>query len=85
MDDLTKDLSQYGIVEVIKDDFVFTLHMTKSKEKISKNTLKIVTLVMKYLNDKKPIIEVMKNNDDFLLLVLKPKIDDTPRNNRQGI
>lgn len=76
LENLTKTLSKYGIVEVIKNDFVFTLLMKKDKESLTKFMvpLTIMKLCCEYLGDAKPNIEVMKNEEDFLLLVLKPKV-----------
>jgi hypothetical protein len=76
LENLTKTLSKYGIVEVIKDDFVFTLLMKKDKESLTRFMvpLTIMKLCCDYLGDSKPNIEVMKNEEDFLLLVLKPKV-----------
>lgn len=76
LENLTRNLSKYGIVQVIKNDFVFTLLMTKDKESLTKfmRPLTIMKLCCDYLGDEKPNIEVMKNEEDFLLLVLKPKV-----------
>ena len=78
MDEIIKKLSFYGNIEVIQDEFVFTLLMTK-KEKGYNLTMqqipfKILEIVTDYLGDKKPNIEVMKNEESFLLLVFKPKV-----------
>ena len=78
MDEIIKKLNFYGNIEVIKDEYVFTLLMTKKPNGYSLTMqqipFKILEIVTNYLGDKKPNIEVMKNEVDFLLLVLKPKV-----------
>lgn len=69
------ELSKFGIVSTIKNDFVFTLLITKDKQKLSKGStaLDILDIVTKHIGEEKPNIEVLKNEEDFLLLILKPK------------
>ena len=76
LENLTRNLSKYGVVQVIKNDYVFTLLMTKSNESLSKflKPMIILKLCCDFLGDEKPNIEVMKNEEDFLLLVLKPRV-----------
>jgi len=77
MEEIIKKLSFYGNIEVLKDEFVFTLLMTKKENgynlTMQQIPFKILEIVTGYLGDKKPDIEVMKNEETFLLLVLKPK------------
>lgn len=74
--EMTKELSKLGTVQVIKNDFAFTLFMTKDKQNLSSLQIpfKVLEITTKYLGSEKPYIEVMKNEEDFLLLVLKPKV-----------
>jgi hypothetical protein len=74
--EMTNELSKLGIVQVIKNDFVFTLFMTKNNQSLSSGQipLKVLEITTSYLGSEKPIIEVMKNEEDFLLLILKPKV-----------
>lgn len=78
MEELIEKLNFYGNIEVLKDDFVFTLLITRKPNGWVLTTgqvpLKILEIVTNYLGDKKPMIEVMKNEKDFILLVLKPKV-----------
>lgn len=75
MDKLIYELSKLGIVQSIKNDFVFTLLMTKDKQDLSSNQIpfKVMELVVDFVGKDKPNIEVMKNEAEFLLLILKPK------------
>ena len=72
--EMTNELSKLGTVQVIKNEFVFTLMMTKDKQDLSSGQipLKVLGIVTSWLGSEKPNIEVMKNEEDFLLLVLKP-------------
>lgn len=74
--EMTKELSKLGIVQVIKNDLVFTLFMTKDKQNLSSGQIpfKVLEIATSYLGSEKPSIEVMKNEEDWLLLVLKPKV-----------
>jgi hypothetical protein len=78
MDELIEKLNLYGNIEVLKDEFVFTLLITSRVNGWALTTgqvpLKILELVTNYLGDTKPIIEVVKNEKDFILIVLKPKV-----------
>ena len=73
--EITNELSKIGTVQVIKNDFVFSLLMTKDKQNLSDGmvSLKVLDVVTNYLGNEKPIVEVMKNEEDFLILILKPK------------
>ena len=75
IDEMIKELSKLGTVEVIKNDFVFTLFMTKDKKDLTSEQIpfKVLEIATSYLGSEKPNIEVMKNEENFLLLVLKPK------------
>lgn len=74
--EMTNELSKLGTVQVIKNDFVFTVFMTKNNQSLSSGQipLKVLEITTSYLGSEKPIIEVMKNEEDFLLLILKPKV-----------
>ena len=68
MEKLISKLSELGTVLTINDGVVFTLHMVGPK--ISKNVFKIMEIVNEEIKDKK-FVEVLKNDDDYLLLVYK--------------
>lgn len=73
--EMTNELIKYGNIEVIKNDYVFTLLMTKANEyslTSGQIPLKVLGIVTSYLGQEKPNIEVMKNEEDYLLLILKP-------------
>lgn len=73
--EMTNELIKYGNIEVIKNDYVFTLLMTKANEHSLTSgqiPLKVLEIVTSYLGQEKPNIEVMKNEEDYLLLILKP-------------
>ena len=76
MDKLISDLSFYGNVQSIKNDYVFSLLMTKKpigyNLTMQQIPLKIMELCLSFLEDQKPTIEVFKNEQDFLILILKP-------------
>lgn len=70
---LTEKLSKLGVVVVIKNDYVFTLYMINDTQFLDENGLpiKILGLVTDEITDK-PKIEVFKNEENYLLLILKP-------------
>ena len=73
--EMTNELLKYGNIEVIKNDYVFTLLMTKSNKcslTSEQIPLKVLGVVTSYLGQEKSNIEVMKNEDDYLILILKP-------------
>ena len=70
MEELTLELSQYGDVLAIKNDYVFSLLM-KITDCQAKKVLKIADLAASKVTDKENI-EVMKNDNEYLLLILKP-------------
>lgn len=69
MENLKNELSKLGEIEVLKNDYVFTLLMKTPKA--SKLILKVMGLVTEYITDK-PNIEVIKNDEDYILIILKP-------------
>jgi len=75
--EITNELSKLGIVQSIKNDYVFTLLMTKDKQDLTSNgiPMKVLDIVTSWVGNEKSTIEIMKNEEDFLLLILKPKID----------
>lgn len=76
MNDLSKlieKLSKIGIVELIKNDYVFTLYMINDTKFLDSGGIpfKVLEIVTNVISDK-PNIEVFKNDSNFILLVLKP-------------
>ncbi|MBP4139974.1 hypothetical protein [Flavobacterium geliluteum] len=78
--EITQQLSKIGIVQVIKNDFVFFLFMTKDKQDLSSNQIpfQVLEICSNYLGYEKPMIEIMKNEENYLILILKPKSLATP-------
>ena len=74
MEKLKLELAKIGTIEVIKNDYVFTLLLTKDKIDLDSNRIpfKVLELITKYIAEEKPKIEVMKNNKNFIRIVLKP-------------
>lgn len=71
LDKLKEKLSKVGTIEVIKDGIVFTLLIKGSELSNHKIVSGITMDVLDYVGEIYPNIEVMKNDDDFLLLVLR--------------
>ena len=71
---LTVELSKIGLVEVIKNDYVFTLYMVSDFQVLSQNRIpfKVMNLVTEYIGNEKSNIEVFKNDDNYILIILKP-------------
>jgi len=69
MEGLIKKLSAFGNIEAIKDDAVFTLLITKTNRNISVLIFDIMKTVLES-TDKK-IVELLKNDDNYALIVLK--------------
>lgn len=73
LDELTSRLSKIGNIDVIKDDYVFSLLMVDTDVDFTKQrrAFKIMELVTDYITDK-PTIEVFKNDHHFVIIILKP-------------
>jgi len=75
LDDLQKKLFDFGNVETLKEGIVFTLLITGENLSHWNTISKIHDLVLDYVGDKYPNIEVAKNDKTFFLLILKPIIN----------
>jgi hypothetical protein len=73
LENLKIELSKFGDIATIKADYVFTLLMFSKNKKIGKNAFKIMEIICKYTEDKYPIVEVIRQGNDYYLTVLKPK------------
>lgn len=69
MEKLKQELSRIGTIEVIKDEYVFTLLMTMSD--VGQKLMKVLSLIEIHIKDKKRV-ETLKNTEQYLLVVLKP-------------
>lgn len=67
---LSMNLSSFGKVVVLKKGKVFTLLMVGQDLTSVNNLLLIQKLVLSHVGDEYPFIEVLKNSDSFLLMIL---------------
>lgn len=72
MEEIAKELSKYGKIEVLKVGYVFTLIMTGKNIESFKVVEGIQSIINKHIVSDFPIVEVYKNEENFLLIVLKP-------------
>lgn len=73
--ELIERLSKIGTVEICKAGAVFVLLMKGEKLTASSRIISVQMHVVEFCGDKYPIIEVMRNDDDYICMVLKPKKD----------
>lgn len=73
MENLKEQLNKYGDILVLKDSTIFTLLLKTANRSLAnaETTLKILESVLDYLGDTKTKIEAMRNDEDYLLLILK--------------
>nr|WP_317631824.1 hypothetical protein [uncultured Flavobacterium sp.] len=69
MEELNKKLSELGQIEVLKNDYVFTLLMITPKA--PKIILEVLEIILSHVKDK-PNTEIIKNENDYILIILKP-------------
>jgi hypothetical protein len=64
-------------IQILKEGFVFTAFLTKSPKGKSlaamDNWMEIFGAVAHYTSEKYPIVECMHNEQDYAVIVLKPK------------
>jgi hypothetical protein len=72
MNKLKKTLCVYGDITVLKEGVVFTVFITGKDLYNWEKVNKIQKAVLEYAGDKYPKIEVLKNDDTYFLLILKP-------------
>jgi hypothetical protein len=72
LEKLKEMLSKYGNIEIIKDGYVFTLLMSGTELSNWNVVSAIQSLTLEYAGDKFPKIECMKNEKEFLCLVMRP-------------
>lgn len=73
MEKLKEELSNIAVIEVINADYVFTLLLRGKGLSNWKTFNRINDLVLQETGEKFPMVESMKNGDDFFMMVLKPK------------
>ena len=59
--------------EIVKEGYVFTVLITGANLSNMDNWLNIQKDITEYAGEKYPIIEAVKNNNNFFCVVLKPK------------
>ena len=72
LDTLKLRLCKFGIPQVVKEGLVFTVLITGKGLEKSETVTAIQELVLDYAVDKYPLIEAVKNEDEFFLIILKP-------------
>ncbi len=70
---LKESLSAIGTIAVFKNDYVFTLMLLC--EDAASVMLHIMDMVKQVITDK-PIVEVVRNEGDYILIILKPENQD---------
>jgi len=73
MNELKLELSKFGLLQICKEGFVFTVLMTGKGFSSWTRTMDIQKLITDYAGEKYPIVECLRNDDDFFCIVLKPK------------
>lgn len=71
---LILNLKEHGVIELLKEDYVFTLLMFNDVKFLddAKLVFKIFELCTDYCGNRYPIVEVVKNESNYLLIILKP-------------
>jgi hypothetical protein len=70
-DKLHKRLGKFGSVEMLKAGTVFTLLITGTNLSNMIKVLEIKAMVTDFLGDNYPVVECLKNDDTFFLMVLR--------------
>jgi hypothetical protein len=73
-----KALTKFGDIQVFNENLVFTVLITGTDLTNMLRQLDIQDILVRYAADRYPIIEVMKNEDNYFLAVLKPDPEDSP-------
>jgi len=66
-------ISKFGKPEVVKTGYVFTLLITGTGLSNWERVNTILALSLDYVGLDYPLVEVMINGDNFMLIVLRPK------------
>ena len=72
-ENLKEKLSELGTIQIIKVGHVFTLLLTGPGLSKSSTLQQIFDLIRKYPMRNYPVIEAMRNNDNFFCIVLRPR------------
>ena len=71
MDELILKLSKYGF-PTVKEGIVFTVFIRGKELSKFNNVNDIQSIVLEYTKDKFPFLELYINDNNFLLMILKP-------------
>lgn len=71
MTELQYQLANFGDVLTLKNDYVFTLLM-RIKDNSGRNINNILDAIKCYVGSEKEQIEVLQNDEEYFLIVLKP-------------
>ena len=69
---LKQQLLKYGTIQLCKEGYVFTLLITGEKLDNWKTVNAIQMGVLEYVGDNYPLIECVKNDENYFCMVLKP-------------
>ncbi|AZA82187.1 hypothetical protein C1637_09845 [Chryseobacterium lactis] len=69
--ELKYKLANFGDVISLKNDFVFTLLM-RITDNSGRNINNILDAVKSYIGSEKEKIEILQNDEEYILIVLKP-------------
>lgn len=72
IENLMSALSEFGQVEICKAGYVFTLLMTGKGLTKSTTMNSIQMMVLEFTGDDYPTIECMRNDENYVCIVLKP-------------
>lgn len=72
MQKFLKQISKYGHVHVAKKGVVFTVFLTGTGLANMQTVIAIGNLVTDYAGSEFSKVELMKNDDDYFLIILKP-------------
>lgn len=73
MENLKIELSKFGELQICKEGFVFTVLITGEKLSNWVTAMGIQKLITDYAGDKYPIVECLRDDENFFCIVLKPK------------
>ncbi len=73
MEKLKRKLSKFGTLQICKAGYVLTILMTGNNLDHWTIVKEIEDIILDYAGTKYPVIETLKNEDAFFMIVLKPK------------
>lgn len=73
LEDLKMKLCDFGNPQIVKEGVVFSVLLTGKGLSKSRTVMKLQDLILDYAKEKFPLLEAMRNDDEFFCLILKPK------------